>query len=188
MRGSLKISFLLYYYILAAFFTYLHSQVNAEETFLPVTSQKIQGIQDLSQRSRPSEFWNQPWSSGTRTDLKPEEILQQNQKKTESKTTTGVCGGIGAGVVGYKVCYDEEGTVSISANALGAQATIYGNPQTGNMGGGVGIGGELRLGPVGVGGSAIIAGDKEKGLVTKTSVSGGPAQITITNNEVDTKK
>ena len=118
----------------------------------------------------------------TRTDLTPEEIMKNNTQNTqlESKTTAGACVGINAGIVGYKTCVDNEGTISVSANAVGLQATIYDNPKTGNMGGGIGIGGELRIGSVGVGASTIICGDKEKGLVAKTSVSGGPVQTTTT--------
>lgn len=121
----------------------------------------------------------------TRTDLTPNDLLKKNN--TESSTTIGSCQGVNGGIVGGKACVDEKGTISASANIYGGQFTIYYNPETKNMGGCVGVGTGLEAGPVGVSGSAQVCGDKEKGLITKTSVNVGSAQFTTTYTEKDDK-
>ncbi len=125
------------------------------------------------------DMWNQHWSSGTRTDIDPAELMPSERSNVTSETKYGTCirGGIGA--AGASVCVSEDGTVSVGASLLGGQASIYANPKTGNMGGCVGVGGTAGAG-VGASASASVCGDKEKGLVTKTSVGSVVGEATTT--------
>jgi len=130
----------------------------------------------------PSDIWNQHWSKGTRTNIDPSELMKQSQPtniKTETNGAT--CVGAGALGTGLKACYDDKGTISLTANVVGGQATIYGNPDNGNMGGCLGVGGPLvNVGGVDVSASAEVCGDKEKGLVGKTSVGAGFVKVGTT--------
>jgi hypothetical protein len=122
--------------------------------------------------------WNK--GSGTRTDMKPSDFLPKDDN-TATEVNGGVCVGLGALGTGIRGCMNDEGPVSLSASVLGGHAQIYANPMTGDMGGGVGLGGPLvEVGPLSVAASADLCGDKDKGLVIKTAVGAGPAQVTTT--------
>jgi hypothetical protein len=115
----------------------------------------------------------------TRMDMTPSDFPRQNQTDIQTETKFGACVGGGIGVVGAKACLAEDGTVSVGASLLGGQATIYANPQSGNMGGCIGVGGTVGAG-VGASASAVVCGDKEKGLVGKTSVGSVVGEATTT--------
>ncbi|MFO7651085.1 MAG: hypothetical protein R6X13_07105 [bacterium] len=115
----------------------------------------------------------------TRMDMAPQDFQRQGQVDIRTETEFGACvvGGIGA--AGAKVCVSERGTVSVGASLLGGQATIYANPGTWNMGGCVGVGGTAGVG-VGASASAVVCGDREQGLVVKTSVGSVAGEATTT--------
>ncbi|MBM3331209.1 hypothetical protein FJY68_05065 [candidate division WOR-3 bacterium] len=125
------------------------------------------------------DIWNQHWSTGTRTNIDPSELTSKEQPNVKTTTKYGACVRGGIGAAGASACLSEDGTVSVGASLLGGQASIYTNPKSGNMGGCVGVGVTVGAG-VGASASAVVCGDKEKGLVAKTSVGSVVGEATTT--------
>jgi len=117
----------------------------------------------------------------TRMDLTPSDFTP---KQGNSKTEVGgeACYGVGPA----SMCLGTDGTVSANVDA-GAHFSIYANPKDGDMGGCVGVGAGLYLGPVGISGSIAACGDKDKGLTGETSTSGGvgPVSVGVTTTTYD---
>jgi len=117
----------------------------------------------------------------TRMDMKPSEFTP---KEDNTKTEVGgeACYGVGPA----SMCIGTDGTVSANVDA-GAHFSIYANPKDGDMGGCVGAGGALYVGPVGVSASAAVCGDKDRGLTGETSTSAGvgPVGVGVTTTTYD---
>jgi hypothetical protein len=105
--------------------------------------------------------------------------------EAEVQTSVDFCVGASSVVSQLKACVDDKGTVSVTGGAVGVQGTSYWNPATGNHGACVGVGGEVRAGTFGVGGSVETCKDNQQGLTSRTSVNAGPVQATWTQKAQD---
>lgn len=114
----------------------------------------------------------------TRMDMRIPFSKPSDFAPKEDNSKTDVSGHVCYGVGPASMCIGTDGTVSANVDA-GAHFSIYANPKDGNMGGCVGAGAGLYLGPVGVSGSAAACGDKHKGLTVETSTSCGVGPVGV---------